>query len=128
MLEVKIMMNEAIIVSDYTTEDLKTVQKYKPEVLKLYDENGDVDFVYKCDGENGVFSHGIAFGKTTSDGKAATKVVVCGETEAEKKRYFAERYTYVMINANAVEEGIEQALSVIKEEIDSVEQSVSVLL
>ena len=119
-MKTKLFMNEVVIVSEFTADDIERVKRFNPEDLELRDENGDTTFAVAYDGcVGGVSNVCVILNETTVDGKAAVRVPVQGEDIDAQKKSFAEKYGRVLSKLEAVEVQMTFALANIEEEIDA---------
>lgn len=119
-MKTKLFMNEVIIVSEFTVDDIKRVKGFNPEALELRDENGDTTFAVTYDDcVGGVSNVCVTLNETTVDGKAAVRVMAFGEDIDAQKRNFAEKYGRVLSKLEAVEAQMTSALANIEEEINA---------
>lgn len=130
MLKSKLVMDEFIVTSSYTPEEICKLHRYTPEVLQIISENGDVDFIYDCRKGNGAISaYGIIFNTVDSEGKAALRVCIPPDfvTINEKKQWFAETFGPTILKANEIESEMIATLSSIDESIANLMEQLEVI-
>lgn len=130
MLKTRLVLNELVISSNYTPDEIKKLEMFAPEMLEEKNEDtGDVEFVYKFKKGCGTISkYGIMFDTEDNDGKAALRVPVnCDGTLDEKKRWIAETYGAAVKRAEFMEENFTVAIENIEANIGDVIANVEVI-
>lgn len=130
MLKSKLVMDEFIVVSSYTPDEICKLHKYTPEVLQDIAENGDVDFVYDYhQGKGAISPYGIIFNTTDNTGKAALRVCVPPDYEAidDKKQWFAETFGPAILRANEIEDQMGSTLESVNESISQLVSQLEVI-
>lgn len=132
MLKTTIMINELVIESGFSPEEIERISKHKPDALRLCDDDGSVDFVYKVDYSNPILSqHGIVFNRGQANnitGRAVIKVPVYGENTDQMKRYVADEYGSILAKAAKIEDRLENALTNIEVEFNAIIENIDVVL
>lgn len=120
MAKVTIIGNTAVVASEYTHDVLKTVAKYRPEILTLYKGEGkEAQAVFSIavrDVEFGTLTkNGAVFSKVAStDGKALITLTL-SDTENPAKE-FEETYGGALLNLEKIEAKIATAVEDIEAE------------
>lgn len=130
MLKTRLVLNELVISSNYTPDEIKKLEMFAPEMLEEKNEDtGAVEFVYKFKKGCGTISkYGIMFDTVDNDGKAALKVPVnCDGTLDEKKRWIGETYGAAVKRAAFMEENFTVAIENIEANIADVIANVEVI-
>lgn len=126
MAKVLIAGDAMVITSSRTLEEIKTLEKYMPKALSLYeqDETGKAVEVFKVgstEGAGNINKFGASFGSASHDGNGyATITVIIPEGVEDAVAYASERVGYSVVKLNQVEEQFTNALSVVnaqKEEV-----------
>lgn len=129
MAKIVVAGNSLVVVSAVKLEDLKLVNKYRPEalVLKGGEDNKEEIFrvgVTECGaGEIGKF--GVFFGGETHDEEKFATVTICNAGIADKEE-IADKYGAALMNLNKVEELIPSVLEVIGAEKDAIMAGITV--
>ena len=127
MLKTKITLNKAAIISDFTLEQIKLVEKYQPEELSVYNAETKELLFKMATGNNGAISaYGIIFNTTNSEGKAALMIDIAGETADEKKAFIVDNYGVAIDNANMIESHLQGIIDDIIAKKEAVAASITV--
>lgn len=128
-MKTKIMLNELIVESAFTPEEILKVNKYAPEVLCEKDENGDYEFIYAYKSKAGAIApFGIFFNRTNAEGKAVLKVALpeC-ETPEELKAVAADLYGSAILRGKYIEELMVPALENISAKVEEVINEITII-
>lgn len=132
MAKITIAGDAVVITSTKTLEDIKTLEKYAPKALKLYetDEDGTKEEIF-CVGSapsgGSLGTYGASFGGTThDDAKLATITLCIPSNVADAKEYVAEKYGVALLNLNKVEEQFDAALEDIRARKATVMENITV--
>lgn len=117
----------AIVASAYTPEVLKNTYKYRPEALKLFDE--DKELVYSIapvkGNKGGLDCRGAEFSSAVnSEGKSTLTIDL---PEGFDKEKFLEKYAGMLAKIRKIEAQIEAACDDITQEMNSVAELVAEL-
>lgn len=128
---IKIAGGAAVVESAHSLEDLKKIEKYRPDALNLYEGTGSdrhVVFAVGSTGGNGVIgAFGAEFGETTnSEGKAVITLLMPEGTK-DPVKWAEETIGTAIIKLNRVEAQYEGALADVANEQATVRESISVL-
>lgn len=132
MAKIVIAGDAIVITSTQKLEDIKTLEKYRPNALTLYetDENGKKTEVFKVGsttGEGAISQYGASFGSTTHDtAKLATITMSLPRGVEDAKKYVADMVGVAIINLNKVEEQFEAALAEVTAEKAAVLENISI--
>lgn len=125
---VKIVGSACVVTSSVKLEDYKLVEKYRPEALKLYDEDNEHEVIFAVsttENEAGsIDKYGAEFGPVaSSEGYATiTMLIVPGDDTREVVK---EKMGVGLLRLNKIEEGIAAALESIREEDAMIEQFIT---
>lgn len=134
MLKTKIVMNEAIVSSNYTPEDFAKLRKFAPEALSVLDKDGDEVFSYAY--QEGavdkwpVSKYGIMFNAVDNSGKAAVVVQLpqnLGD-ETAKKQWVAENLGAALQFGSQLEEGFSAKIEEIDNAIDTIVNDIEIAI
>ena len=104
-MKTSIVLNELVVSSSLTPEEIKKIEKFDPEVLVERDDNGDPEFAYRTGKDGHLTRFGVMFDTVDNDGKAAVKVPIkCDGTKAEKKEWVANEYGAALKRAKHMED------------------------
>ncbi len=134
MAKITTVGDAVVLTSDVKLEDIKTLEKYKPEALRLYkdDENGKKECVFTVGttkGTGGLNALGALFSNTALDGSGRatfTCKVPEGATPENVKEKIAEMVGTGIISLKQVEAQIPEALAAVKAEKDDIMANISV--
>lgn len=132
MAKIVIAGDAIVITSTQKLESIKTLEKYRPNALTLYetDENGKKMEVFKVGsttGEGAISQYGASFGSTTHDAeKLATITMSLPRGVEDAKKYVADMVGVAIINLNKVEEQFEAALAEVTAEKAAVLENISI--
>lgn len=109
MAKLTIAGDAIIITSSRTLEEIRTLEKYKPEALVLKNEDGEVFFKVGT-GVGNINKYGVSFGDVsrTGDGTATLTMILDNVDDAVK--FASDNFGVALINLNKVEAGIADAL------------------
>ena len=128
-MKINIVTNQAVFSSGVKVEDLKEVQRFKPEALQIVDkETKNVEFKYGfAKGSTpfvGLF--GINFNEVSDNGYAVAKVSIPADVE-DKKVFVTETYGAAISKANQIEGGLDEVVTAIEDELEEIGKSVNTL-
>lgn len=128
MAEVKVAGSVYVIESAFTREEIKTVEKYRPNLLKLFDEDKRPVFAVGVSDEAKVGQFGIQFNADShGEDKVACVTMPLPKGTGSAKELVVEAVGTAILNLNKVEENISVALAEIEEEKAAIAESVTVL-
>ena len=126
MAKVSITGKVAAVISDISLENIKVIEKFRPQALSLFEGEGKektVVFRIASGNTDCISNNGIVFTAKVDDGRA----VVCTMLDAEKaKDLFAEKFGVAILNLRKLESQIPAVLEEIKAERDAVMAAIDV--
>lgn len=130
MARIIIAGDAMVIESAYTLETLKTLEKYRPKSLVLFDEDGKTEIfrVGTTTGKGSIKPFGASFGSSSkNDEKHAiiTMEIPAGTTDA--KDYAEQVVGAAIIYLNRVESQLDAAISSVADEKASVRENITVM-
>lgn len=135
MAQLKIVGDAVVLTSAAKLEDIKLLEKYNPEALRLYktNEDGKKECVFTVkstpNGEGGINARGAIFASAAHDGTGmatVTSKVPEGVTPENLKEKIADLVGTGVISLNKVEEQIPDALAAVKAEKEAILESISI--
>lgn len=132
MAKITIAGDAMVITSSQTLEAIKTLEKYRPKALCLYEtgENGKKEEVFKVcatAGEGSINQYGASFGSVSHDDeKLATITLPIPRGTQDAVEYAAEKVGVAIINLNKVEEQFAEALADVETEKAAVRENITV--
>lgn len=127
MAKIIIAGDAMVVESSATLEQIKTLEKYRPEALCLYDENKNVKFKVGTTTGNGTINgYGASFGSNSknADPKASiTMMMPAGTVDAQK--YAEETIGAAILRLNEVEEQFAGALSEVTGELEAIRANIT---
>lgn len=131
MLKTTIVMDEVIISSNYTPEDICRIEKFAPEALVIKDNDGNEVFSYEYGGTCivPVSKFGITFSTVNNDGKACAKVKLPSnlETTEDKKKWIGEELGAGLRAASVIEGRFARVLNEINSSIEDIISEITVI-
>lgn len=136
-MKIKVVQDSVIFISELTLVELEKAMKFASDSTMLYKKSEDgkkkepVCAIAYAD-EGSVTEHGIVFDSTTDEGNLCT-TILCGEgtaphcESADKKACISEKFSGLILNMNALEKQIKDALKEKKEEIKKASEAVEVI-
>lgn len=113
----------AVVTSAVSLEDLKRVEKFAPEALKIVDEEGETVFKV-CTRENSsgsINKYGVVFGSVVNhEGKATVTVVIDPEIE-DKREAVKDMMGAAILDLNTIEKELPEVLKDIAEKEKEIE-------
>lgn len=132
MAKITIVGDALVVTSAKTLEDIKTLEKYRPKALSLYDtnEDGKREEVYRVattEGSGSINQYGASFGSAThDDAKLATITMTVPAGTTNAKEYAADKIGTAIIMLNKVEAQFDAALNEVKAEKERVLENITV--
>ena len=132
MAKITIVGDALVVTSTKSLEDIKTLEKYRPKSLRLYEKNdeGEREEVFRVGSTSGFGSinqYGASFsGVTHDDDKLATITMSIPTGTANAKDYAVELIGVGTIRLNKVEEQIAAALAEVKAERAAVAENITI--
>lgn len=128
MAKIHVVGNALVIKSGCKLEDIKTLEKYNPKALALYDEEGKVTFkVGTTTAQGSINQYGASFRDASMDDEkkaTITLAIPAGITNAAE--YAEEVVGVAILNLNKVEEGVGEAIAEVAAERAKIRESITV--
>lgn len=131
MAKIVIAGDAVVITSTQTLESIKTLSKYRPKALCLYetDEDGNKEIAFKVAAadKGSISKYGATFAAATRDeDKLATITMTmpAGTTDAEK--WVMENIGNAILNLNKVEAQFAEALASVTDEVNAIKENISI--
>jgi len=121
-----------VITSSKTLEEIKTLERYAPKALSLYDvdDNNKPMEVFKVgstDGEGSINQYGASFGSATHDANGFATITMCVPKDVEDVvAYAADKVGAAVMKLNKVEEQFALALATVDAEREAILQNITV--
>lgn len=128
MAQIKIAGNMYFVESKYNKEELETVAKYRPNLLKLFDEDKKPTFAVGYGNTSSISPFGVTFSEETQAEKPVaclTMPLPCGAGKAKDR--VVEAVGVVILRLNEVENNIATALEEIEAEKAEVAETITIL-
>lgn len=132
MAKITIVGDAMVVTSTKTLENLKTLEKYRPKALRLYETNDEgkreeVFTVGTTKGTGSINQYGASFASEThDDAKLATITLPIPTGTANAKEYAAEKIGVAITLLNKVEAQIDGALADVAAEKAKVLENITV--
>lgn len=133
MAKITIAGDSYVVTSSATLETIKTLEKYRPKALSLFDVDDDgkkmeVFRVCSAKGEGSISQFGAAFGSTTHDDqKLATITMPIPQGVENAVDFVAEKVGAAIIMLNKVEEQFSAAVQDVNAEEARVRENITVV-
>ena len=112
MSKILIAGNALVIEAGYTLEQLKTVEKYQPKALCLYDEDGKMTFKVATGEAGSISTFGATFASASKTNSKKAVITMTIPDYVEDAYAFAEdEVGLAIVNLNKVEAGLAAALA-----------------
>ena len=131
MAKITIIGATAAVISGVKLEDIKVLEKYKPQahVLKEKDEDGKAKEVFRIGsgcGNGAIGKYGANFGAATNAEGFALVTIQIPEDVEDPKEYIADKIGVAVVNLNKIEAQIPEALEAVEEEREAVLENITV--
>ena len=131
MSKIKVAGDAVVITSSMKLDDLKTIEKYRPEslILKGGADNKEPIFAITTKGRYGnINSNGATFASESRDGEKLATITMCvDEFEGDIKEFIADNLGLAKSRLDALEETLPEVLSAIIEERTTIMDSIEVV-
>ena len=128
MANIKIAGGCYVVTSTVSMADLELVEKLRPSVLTLADEQTKEPYFKVAIGSNSLSDHGISFGGVSNDGRNMATVTLPIPADVEDaKAYVAEKVGVAVVNLNRIEACIGNVLEEIQGEHKKVMESIKIV-
>lgn len=130
MARIIIAGNAMVIESAHTLDTIKTLEKYRPKALTLYDEDGKTEMfkVGTTTGKGSINAYGASFGSASKNEEKKAIITMdlpAGTTDA--KAYAEDAIGVAIIYLNRVEEQFAEAMASVAEEKETVRSNITVM-
>lgn len=130
MAKILIAGSALVIKSGYSLDEIKTLEKYRPKALTIFEEDGKTELfkvgTTKGDGSIGTF--GASFGRSSADDdKKATITIDIPADVTDAKKYAEDTVGVAIVYLNKVEDQIPDALASVEEERAKVRENIVAL-
>lgn len=128
-MKVIVTGNSVSIISSIALEDIKTINKYRPEALILTEGNGkEKTPVFRiCTGNTASMNeNGVCFTAKTSDGKAVMTEIFSGISEKDTKEQVADKYGCGILRLKKLEESLPEVLKAIETQKSTIMNAIDV--
>lgn len=131
MAKITIAGDAYVVTSAKTLEEIETLEKYRPDALKLFNINEDgrkevVFAVGSTKGEGAITQYGASFsGVTHDEQKLATITMHLPAGTEDAVEYVAEKVGTAIINLNKVEAALDTALAEVVAEKAKVRENIT---
>lgn len=133
MAKIIVAGNAVVVTSAHTLEDIKTLEKYNPKALTLFEENEDgkkepVFAVGSTGGKGAINQFGASFADAAHDGSGLATITECLPAGVgDAKEFVADKYGAAVVRLNKLEEGFEAALEQVKADKAEIEANIQIL-
>ena len=128
MAKIIITGDSVSVISSLTLEEIKTIAKYRPQALNLYETNGEEkSLVFAIStGAPRMSSYGVSFSAETTEGNAVMTEIFAGVSVDKIKDAVAEKYGVGILNLRKLELQIPEILEAVKNEREEIKSSIEV--
>lgn len=121
----KVTGGACVIISEMKLEDVEKLEKYAPEALTLFDNEGEIEFVVDTSsGAGSLSAWGATFGKhTTADGKATITLSYEGNDPA---KYIEDMYGVGLYKLTKLEQNVDEALAEVSRMLGDIRGAITV--
>ena len=132
MAKITIAGDAVVVTSSKKLEDIKTLEKYRPNALQLFEtnENGKREPVFAVGTTNGkgsITEYGASFGSTAPDGSGlATITMPVPGGASDVKQAVADMVGVAIISLNKVEQQVDAALASVQADKTAVMETITV--
>lgn len=129
MARILIAGDAMVIESSRTLEEIKTLEKYRPKALALFDDDGEEIFrVGTTIGKGSISTYGASFGSASKNTEAkATITMEIPVDVADAEAYAEDTVGVAIINLNRVEAKLEEALASVRQEKTEIRNNITIL-
>lgn len=128
MAKISIAANTMILESEFTLDQLKTLEQFNPDALTLCNDKDELLFkVGTSSGSGALSSMGVVFNTTSSNGKAAVSVALPENLE-DRKAYATDKYTIAILKLKQVESSLGAAITKITADKASIGSIINVVV
>ena len=132
MAKITVAGQAVVVTSEMKLDDLRTIKKYRPRALTLYEGEGDekepVFAIGVTDGVGGFNSVGIEFGSESRDeAKKAQMTFLIPEEVKDVKAYVSDHFGASLLKLNRLEATLSGTLAEIAREKAAIEENITVI-
>jgi hypothetical protein len=125
MSKIAIAGDRVVVTSSVTLENLKLVEKHRPDALRLKDDDGNTTFALGV-GSNSINSNGVSYAKVTYDEDGfATATTVIPEGVEDPKDYIVDTFGPTLEKLNQIEGTLPDIIDEINLARDTVRESIT---
>jgi len=131
MGQIKVVGDAAIVTSGVMMETLKTLAKYNPKALKLFEKEDDKKavevFAIGIGGDSNFGKYGIQFPSQNAEGFATATLNIPPNMSAEEKaKYVRDNFGYALLNLNKLEATIGAANEAFQADVAAMTAAITV--
>ena len=117
-----------VIASSATLDQLRLLEKYRPEAMKLYDESGKnlLFHVGTCEGYGFLGAYGAAFGQFEDNEGHATITLQIPEDVTEKESWVMDTYGHALLKLNQIEQSYALRIAEARAEQEAIVELITV--
>lgn len=131
MARITIAGDAVVVTSTLKYEDIRTIEKYRPEALTLKGGEDGKEPIFRISAANGVGSinkYGASFGASAhNEGGFATITMVVEGVEGDIREYVADQLGAAVRELNKLEETLPATLAEIKAEKEAIMADITVM-
>lgn len=131
MAKITIAGDAVVITSELKLEEIKTLQKYRPDALVLMGGEDGKEQIFRIgttDGVGNITKYGAEFGSEThDDAKKAVMTLICDVDDGDIKEIVADRIGYPLMNLNKLEAKLPEVLAEIKVEREQIMSNINMV-
>lgn len=132
MAKILIAGSALVIKSGYSLDEIKTLEKYRPKALTIFEEDGktktELFKVGTTKGDGSIGTFGASFGRSSADDdKKATITIDIPADVTDAKKYAEDTVGVAIVYLNKVEDQIPDALASVEEERAKVRENIVAL-
>lgn len=130
-MKINVNGNAIVVTSALKLEDIKTVEKFRPEALEVYGGKDGKELVFSIGttkGEGSISKYGISFGagNLTGTGEACVTVMPKDVSADKVKEYIADNWGGALMHLKALETSVAAVLGEINTQKQAVMDSVTI--
>lgn len=131
MAKIKVVGTAVVIETTMKLEEIKKVLKYKPEALKVFNEDDEIDFMVKVadEGSAGSLNNYVAaFANTTTnvDGKAQITLAMNVWGDSDLKELIADEFGIALVKLGEVEKTFAAVVAQVTAEREAILENITI--
>lgn len=131
MAKIKVVGTAVVIETTMKLEEIKKVLKYKPEALKVFDENEEIDFMVKVAEEGSAGSlndYVAAFASTTTnaDGRAQITLAMNVWEPGDLKEVIADEFGVALVKLGEIEKNFGTVVAQVTAEREAILENITI--